>query len=162
MPLRRLWPLACLLPSLACGAPDPVLARFAAVDAAPVKTFIYVGTVTLAAGRFVHQPGGFTAPYTAKVFPYFFYSESGKMTIRVSDEDLRRIAAGQSIAFRGTAVRSDGLTRPLEGTATPTGPAGGQLKVKLHVTKRVVLPFATTYRLPAASAAVTGSAARSP
>lgn len=161
MLLRRLWVLACFLPAFARAAGDPVLDRFAAVDTPPVKTFIYVGSVTLAAGRFVRQDGRFSAPYTAKVFPYFFYNEAGRMSIQIPDADLRKLAAGQTIAFTGTAVRADGLIRPLEGTATPTGPAGGQLKVKLHITKRVTLPFNTTYRLPAA-AAVTGSAVRSP
>ncbi|HEY3757698.1 MAG TPA: hypothetical protein VGL42_16210 [Opitutaceae bacterium] len=132
------------------GSVDPALARFAEVDAVPVKTSIYIGTVTLVPGPFLRsQNGQFSATYAAKVFPYFFANEAGRMYIDVPDDALRQIAAGQAIHFRGKAVRTDGTVRSIEGSATPTSASEGKLQVKIHVSRRITLSFGTTYRLPA-------------
>jgi hypothetical protein len=130
-------------------ATDPALARFAEVDATPVKTSIYIGTVTLLPGPFLRIPGQYTATYAAKVFPYFFADESGRMYIDVTDDMIRQIAAGQPIRFRGKAIRTDGAVRTVEGSATPTSANGGNLKVKIHVGKHLTLSFGTTYQLAA-------------
>lgn len=136
---------------LLCGASAPDLSRFDEVDAAPVKTSIYVGSVTLIAGPFRHAGGRFTASYVAKVFPYFFANEAGRLVIEVPDELLRQLAAGRTIHFTGRGIRSDGTIRPVEGVAAATGPSAGTLQVKIHVTRHLTLSFATTYRLPKAS-----------
>jgi hypothetical protein len=130
------------------GAGDPgLLDRYSVVTAAPVSTWVYVGTVTLNATPFIRHGGQYAARYTAKVFPYFFYNESGAMLIDVSDDALRKLAAGAAIAFTGRATRSDGAVRTLDGTATSSGAAGGTIKVKIHVSKKVTLVFDTTYRV---------------
>ena len=164
-----LWVLLLLLPLLAAGddpaihkfsvvtgisatAEDPVLHRFSVVRADPVSTFIYIGTVSLSATPFLRLGSEFRAHYTAKVFPYFFSNESGTMAVTVPEPALRRLAAGQPIEFSGTATRTDGAIRTVEGTAAPTGPAGGRLKVKIHVTKKITLVFDTSYHLPIAEA----------
>jgi hypothetical protein len=145
--LRRLGLLFIFAPLLA-AADDPALSRFSVVSTDPVSTFIYVGTVNLAATTFLRAGSEYQAHYTAKVFPFFFSSESGTMAVTVTEAALRRLAAGELIAFSGTATRTDGAIRPVEGTAAPTSPTGGRLKVKIHVTKKITLVFDTSYHLP--------------
>lgn len=167
--LRRLWFVLLVTPLFAAGddppmrrfnvgggavstAEDPLLRRFSVVNADPVTTFIYIGTVSLSATPFLRSGSEYRAHYTAKVFPYFFSNESGTMAVTVPESALRRLAAGQLIEFSGTATRSDGAIRAVEGTAAPTGPAGGRIKVKIHVTKKITLVFDTSYHLPIAAA----------
>jgi len=157
---RCLSALLLLLPWLAAAGQTPAGDRFAVVTTAPVTTWIYVGTVTLTASPFIHHGAQFSANYSAKVFPYFFSSESGQMAVNVPPDALRRISAGQPINFSGTATRTDGTLRAIDGTATPSGRFGGTIKVRIHLSKKLVLVFDTTYRLPGAAAAVKASAVR--
>ena len=130
----------------AAEAPPP--GRFAWVDAAPVKTSIYLGTVALTATRFLREGDVYVAQYGAKVFPYFFMSEAGRLRIEVSDSDLRRLAGGTGIVFQGVAVRADGRVRAVDGKATPVDATSGRLKVRIHVNRHLTLVFDSTYRLP--------------
>ncbi len=100
----------------------------------PVETSIYIGTVTLSVQPMTRQGAVYASAYTAKVFPYFFYSEHGQFRISVSDADLFRLANGQSIDFTGEAVRDDGVVRHVEAHATPSVARDGQVKVKVFVT----------------------------
>jgi hypothetical protein len=145
--LRPLRILLLFLSWLAAARADPALDRFAVVTTAPVSTWIYVGSVTLTATPFLRQGEQYNAHYTARVFPYFFYSESGSMSVKVPADSLRRLAAGNPIGFTGTATRSDGTIRAIDGAATPAGRDGGAIKVKIHLSKKITLVFDTTYRL---------------
>jgi hypothetical protein len=91
--------------------------------------------------------GAYTSVYTARVFPYFFYSETGQFRIEVSDADLFRLASGQAIDFSGDAVSSAGAVRPVLGHAIPRTLADGRVKVRVFVTRHLVLVFNTTYHL---------------
>lgn len=115
------------------------------VDVAPTKTSIYVGTVSLRMPTFVRQGATFSAPYSAKVFPYFFYNEDGTLTVDVTDEQLRSLAGGQQIKFEGTAVTHDGATRKVTARATPKDATNGKLDVHVWVSNRIQLIFHTTY-----------------
>jgi hypothetical protein len=114
---------------------------------APARTSIYIGNVTLTVAPMQRRGAAYTSTYTAKVFPYFFYNESGQFRIEVSDADLFRLASGQSIDFTGAALRSDGVERPVQGHATPSSLADGRVKVRVFVSRRLVLVFNTTYHL---------------
>jgi hypothetical protein len=94
----------------------------------------------------------FSATYYARVFPYFFYSERGHISILVPDADLRRVLRGESIAFTGRGVSEDGEGRKIEGTATPTGPTSGKLRVRVFVTRHISLTYDTTYELTGGAA----------
>jgi hypothetical protein len=151
----RAWMLGFAL-ALAAGPaaaePEPGLARFGVVWVAPVQTSFYLGRVALSAGAFRREAGGYSASYAAKVFPYYFWSETGTLRIELSDEALRRLAAGAAVPFTGKATRADGRERWVEGRVAATGPDGGAIKVRLHVGRRLVLVFDTSYRLaPAVS-----------
>jgi len=132
---------------------DAELARFAAVDVGPVSTWAYLANIKLSVDRFQRQGDTYTAPYSANVFPFIFFSEKGTLRIKVPDEALRELAKGEAFDFTGTAVRTDGKERAVNGRATPTDSATGRLKVRLFYSPRIVVTFNTTYSLPAAAAA---------
>jgi hypothetical protein len=143
---------ATLAASAARGA-DASLAPYAAVDVEPVKTWVYLASVTLSVGRFVRHGDSFTATYAAKVFPYFFYNEQGSLRIDVPDDALRQLAAGHPFDFKGNAVREDGKVRRVDGTVTPIDAGTGRIRVRLFYSRRIVLVFRTTYGLPAVGSA---------
>jgi hypothetical protein len=145
--LLLLWPLACALAASAASPPE----RFARVEVPVAKTSIYLGSVSLTMPTFVRHDGIYESTYAAKVFPYFFANESGRLVIQVSDAQLGQLEAGQPIDFTGRAVRADGSERRVEGRATPADANGGKLKVRVFVTAKIELIFNTTYRFAAKS-----------
>jgi hypothetical protein len=127
------------------GAELP-LDRFARVDIAPTKTSIYIGSITMTMPTFVRENGTYSAPYHAKVFPYFFLGERGRLSIDVSDEMLRRLERGEPVEFTGRGVSSEGEPRRVEGRSVPTDATSGKIKVRVFVSKKIQLVFNTTYR----------------
>lgn len=124
------------------------LDRFARVDIAPTKTSIYIGSVTMTMPTFVREHGTYSAPYHAKVFPYFFLGERGRLSIDVSDDMLRRLEHGEPVDFVGRGVSSEGEPRRVEGRAVPADATSGKIKVRVFVSKKIQLIFNTTYRFP--------------
>jgi len=119
---------------------------YAQVDVAPCRTSIYIGVVSLELPTLTRTATTYSAPYSAKVFPYFFASESGTLSVDLSDAELAQLAHGAAIDFHGRGVRSDGAERRVEGRATPTDAQSGKLKVRVFVSERIQLIFNTTYR----------------
>jgi hypothetical protein len=152
--LRRLWSpalaaLALLSAPLRCA--EPVAAPdFRRVEVKPTWTSIYIGTVSLQMPPFARTAAGeFESTYSARVLPYFFYNETGRIGIRVSAAALRQLARGETIEFSGHAVNHAGEERPIEGRATPADATSGRLKVRVRVSPRIELIFNTTYRFRA-------------
>lgn len=147
---RRLLPVWLGVAGLVLSAPaeDAPSGRYDKVDIAPTKTSIYVGSVTMTFPTFGRKNGIYQAPYSAKVFPFFFSNEKGTLYVEVSDEMLQRLARGETIEFTGRGVRDDGVERRVEGKATPTDAASGRLKVRVFVSQRIELIFNTSYRFP--------------
>lgn len=150
--LRRAFRLAACV-ALLCGSCDIIAADapstgYARVLVAPAKTSIYLGTVSMTMPGFVRVNGGYEADYAAKVFPFFFYNEAGRLRVEISDGLLRQLERGEVIEFTGRAVRDDGAERHVEGKATPADAATGKIKVRVFYSKRVELIFNTTYRFP--------------
>lgn len=146
----RPWLLTlCALAAL-CLAParadDAMLARYRRVEIAPTKTSIYIGTVSMTMPAFTRHAATYTATYTAKVFPYFFYNETGTLAIDVSDDALRQLTRGEPITFTGRGQNTDGEKRHVEGRAVPTDATTGHIKVRVFISKRIQLIFNTTYR----------------
>lgn len=150
--LRRLLLLVALAASLAASGatvdPEP---RFDRVTVAPAKTSIYIGTVSLTMPAFIRKAGSFESSYQAKVFPYFFSNEDGRLRIEISDAQLKELAQGRRIQFQGRGVRDDGAERRIEGSALPSDAASGALTVRVFISKRIQLIFHTTYRFEASS-----------
>jgi hypothetical protein len=146
--LRFLAPLgvAVALAAPLSGA-DPSLSPFNIVDIKPAVTSVIVATVTMTMAPFARKNVVYSSTYSAKVFPYFFYNEKGRIWITVSDDDLRRAAKGGSVDFTGHALSEAGDERRVEGHATPTGPLAGKVRVKVYVTRRISLIYDTVYEL---------------
>jgi hypothetical protein len=121
-------------------------AKYSSVTIPTVKTSIYVGSVTLAAPAFVRKGNDYTSTYTAKVFPYFWMGEAGKIAVTITDDDLAKLAKGEAVDFKGEGRNDDGELRKVEGKATPADAASGKLKIRIWVSPRIELIFNTTYR----------------
>ena len=137
--------MGTLLPARAAGEVD--LERYNRVTIAPVSTSIYVGSVSLTLTPFTRKQGIYRADYVAKVFPYFFWSERGWLSIEMSDDDLRQLAKGEVVHFKGRGQNDDGEERRVEGRAVPGNADSGKIKVRVFVSKRIELIFNTTYRI---------------
>ncbi len=124
------------------------LSRYAMVNVEPAKTSIYIGSITLTTTPFIREGTAYSASYSARVFPYFFYNEKGKLWIDTSDNDVRRLERGETVNFTGHAVSDDGAERRIEGRAVPADAGGGKIKVRIFVSKRIDLVFNTTYAFP--------------
>jgi hypothetical protein len=120
----------------------------AEVTIEPAKTSIYVGTVSLTMLPLTRHDGVYTTDYTARVFPFFFYSEKGSISIEFSDGQLRQLRSGETVKFKGHARKSSGTPRRIEGRAVPdsSDPTHGKIKVRVGVSKRIELVFNTVYR----------------
>jgi hypothetical protein len=141
-PLLAFWALSAPL-----RAADDPLASFAIVAIKPATTSLIVASVTMTMPPFTRKKVVYSSTYSAKVFPYFFYNEKGRIWIAISDHDLLRAARGEPIDFKGQAISDAGETRRVEGHAVPTGPAAGKIRVKVYVTRRISLNYDTTYEL---------------
>jgi len=128
------------------SANDPP-GRFNKVAVRPATASFIIGTVTMTIPPFLRRNAVFSSTYSAKVFPYFFYSEQGRIWIVIPDDDLRRVSLGEAVDFKGHATSDSGDERRIEGRATPTGPLAGKLRVKVLVTRRIGLTYNTTYEL---------------
>ena len=127
-----------------------MISRYDRVEIAPTQTSIYLGSVSMTIPSFERKSGVYESEYTAKVFPFFFYNEQGRLYIDVSDETLLRLARGETIEFTGRGVRDDGLVRHVVGRAICTDSISGKIKVRVFVTRTIQLIFNTTYRFVAA------------
>lgn len=135
-------------PGHAAAAPPPPDGPARRILVEPTRTSIYVGSVAMTLSPFLPRAeGGYGADYSARVLPYLFLNEKGRLAVDVSEEMLRQLAAGEPVEFRGRAERTDGELRRIEGRAVPADPASGKLKVRVFVSKRVELIFNTTYRI---------------
>ncbi len=145
--LRLLALAALLLAPARGGEPAGPPLDFRRVDVKPTWTSIYLGTVSLQMPPFTRSTAGeYESTYAARVLPFFFYNETGRIGIRVPDEDLSRLARGEAIEFTGRAVNHAGEERPVTGKATPADTVSGKIKVRVRVSPRIELIFNTTYR----------------
>jgi len=83
--------------------------------------------------------------YDARVFPWFFWSESGRITITLSDAALANLAKGETAEFTGEAFNQKNKPRKVTGRAQPADASSGKIKVRITVDD-VELIFNGTYR----------------
>ncbi len=128
------------------GASDvpPPLAVRATVGA--MKTSIYVGNVTLTTSEFLRDGDAFSATYEAKVWPWFFWSESGKITITLKEADNAALRRTETREFTGEAFNQKHKPRKITGRAQPADANSGKIKVRINVDD-VELIFNGTYKL---------------
>ena len=153
---------ALIVSAIRIGGAEASVADYSRVTVAPTKTSIYVGTVSMTMPTFTRNNDSFESTYSAKVFPYFFYNEAGRLTVDISSAALRQLEQGEPIEFKGRAIRNDGAERRVEGKATPIDSATGKLKVRVFYSKRIELIFNTTYQFPVSSGARPSSKTNDP
>ena len=124
----------------------PLNQRYRRVEVTPTRTSIYIGTVSLALPPLERRNNEYTTTYEAKVFPFFFYNETGRLWIEFPDDQLRQLERGERVSFQGRAQRADGNEHRVEGTVTPADATSGKVKVRVFATMSVELIFNTTYR----------------
>jgi hypothetical protein len=117
----------------------------------PAKTSIYVGSVTMTMPPFTRVQDRYESSYAAKVFPYFFSNEQGRLAITFTDEQLAQLGRGERVSFKGSARSSEGEDRQIEGFATPADATSWKIKVRVFVSKKIELIFNTTYRFAPAT-----------
>ncbi|MES2693509.1 MAG: hypothetical protein V4773_08550 [Verrucomicrobiota bacterium] len=153
--LRRVSVLILLVILCVSGShgAEPFSAPYDRVEVAPSKTSIYLGYVSMTMPPFARKGTVFESTYVAKVVPFVFYNESGRLNIEFSDDMLRQLERGEPVDFKGLAVNSEGAERRVEGRATPTAARAGKIKVRVFYSKRIELIFNTTYHFPATTSA---------
>lgn len=138
-------------PAIAPMETEPLAAIYQSATVATAKTSIYIGAVTLKTPPFVRDGATYRSTYSAKVFPFFFYNESGRLSITWSDDDLRELASGKRVYFKGEAFSSKDEPRRVEGHADPADSTSGRIKVRVWVSKNIELIFNTTYQFDGSS-----------
>lgn len=145
--------LAALLAVGACPrASAGEMDRFSQVVIHPSAATYFLATVSMEFQPFARHKAVYSSTYAAHVFP-FFYRERGRIWITIPDDDLAKVAQGQAVDFKGKALNDSGDERKVEGRATPTGPQAGRIRVRVIVSRRIVLTYDTTYELTGTPAA---------
>ncbi len=129
----RLVPLLLTAVLLAAPARARTATTWDRLIVPPMKTSIYVGSVTLTPSAFVRTGDAYTATYNANVWPWFPWNESGSVTIRVPQADLDRVARGETVEFAGAGADKKGRKRTVSGRAVPADAHTGKLKLRIHV-----------------------------
>jgi hypothetical protein len=153
----RLSPVLALAfaAALPLRAADADLARFGTVTIRPSTAYLVIAAVTMTMPPFARHDGVYTSSYFAKVFPYFYFNEKGRIWITGPDDALRLVARGKPIDFKGRAVSDGGDPRRVEGHVTPTGRLRGNIEVRVFISRRLYLTYDTTYELTDAPTSVT-------
>jgi len=127
--------------------PEPAAAptTWDKVTVAPMKTSIYIGSVKLTTGVFVRHGSTLSTTYEASVVPWFFWNESGQISITLDDSVLAKLAKGETAEFKGDGINMKNKPRPVTGRAQPADAFSGKIKVRVNA-DGVELIFNGTYR----------------
>jgi hypothetical protein len=112
----------------------------------PMKTSIYIGSVRLNTGVFERNGANFSTTYDARVVPWFFWNESGSITLFLNDAEWVKIARGERTDFKGEAMNGKNKPRHVTGWAQPADRTSGKIKVRV-MADGIELIFNGTYRL---------------
>ena len=115
------------------------------VTVPPMKTSIYVGSVTLTTSVFRREGEIYRATYEAKVWPWFFWSEKGSIAINLPGADLTRLLRGERVEFTGAAENQKKKPRHVTGRVERVDAANGKIKVRVGADD-VTLVFNGPYR----------------
>ncbi|MFI5357964.1 MAG: hypothetical protein ACHQ4G_11585 [Opitutales bacterium] len=123
-------------------------ARLGATDnviVPPLQTSIYLASITLVPGVFVREGDTYTATYEVKVWPWIFWGETGRATIRIPAADLARAKRGETVNFRGEGINQKKRLRKLTGRVQPDNAGSGKIKIRITA-DGYTLVFNGTYR----------------
>ena len=130
-------------------AADPALKGAAKMSLEPSAASLAGGKARLTTTALRRLAGRYVGNYQLKVFPYAFKNETGTLSIGVSDEAVRTLAAGTAVSFTGTAATTGtSKSRPVTILATPSGPGVPKGKMTISIaTENGALVFAPAYTL---------------
>jgi hypothetical protein len=135
MPIARLKLLLLLalgaMASLPAAEPAAAPTNWDRVSVAPMKTSIYVGSVTLTTEPFVRSGSTLSTSYTAKVWPWFFWGETGRITITLTDANLASMARSETTEFKGEAFNHKNKPRTVTGRTQPADAVSGKFKIRI-------------------------------
>ncbi len=126
-------------------AAPPAATGWDRVLIAPMKTSIYVGTITLTTEPFVRSDSTLSSTYQAKVWPWFFWGETGHITITLTDANLANMARSEAAEFTGEALNQKNKPRKVTGRALPTDAVSGTIKLRIFADGYELI-FNGTYR----------------
>jgi hypothetical protein len=113
----------------------------------PSSTSLAGAKADLTVKPLTRQGDNFIGDYQLKVMPYFFKSETGKLSILLSEKLLRQIIGGKPVKFSGFAkTNGDTKTKPINGTVTPSANDCGCVTFSVK-TKNGALVFTSPYRI---------------
>jgi len=112
-----------------------------------MKTSIYIGSVTLTTSEFKREGDQYTATYEAHIWPWIFWNETGRITIKLPPADVERLKRGERVEFVGEAANHKNKLRHVTGRADRTGEGTGKIKVRIGVDDTELI-FNGTYRVP--------------
>jgi hypothetical protein len=124
--LRLFFLGLCLALTASAAGPGP-----GRVAVEPMQTSIYVASVSLVPGVFIRQGDQYTATYEVKVWPWFFWGETGSVIIRITPAQLAQVMRGEKIEFAGDGVSQKNRPRVITGRLTPDGAAAGKIKIRI-------------------------------
>ena len=141
--VRLFLTIAVVIP--ACFANGASTNRTLMIERSSTRVSAAKATLTIA--PLVRTGGMFAGDYEVKVSPFFFKSESGKLEIFVSDENLAKAKKGEPVEITGTALTNgEKVKRKVNARATPASENHGELRVWFDADGREMV-FETSYKL---------------
>jgi hypothetical protein len=114
---------------------------------APSSSSLAGGSAKLVVGALSREPGTYVGDYRIKVFPYFFKSETGRLSMQVSDLALSKLTQGVPVELIGRATTNGtGKTRAITASAMPSANDCGALIFAIATIEGKLI-FNTSYRL---------------
>jgi len=107
--------------------------RWNSINVDAMKTSIYVGSVTLTTSELKREGDRYTATYDARVWPWAFWNENGRLSIQFTEADVERLHRGERVEFTGEATNHKNKPRHITGRAERIDPTSGKIKVRIGV-----------------------------
>ncbi len=151
MRLRLKLCLLVMLASAVLARADPTrnTSDVDRVSILPMRTSIYIGSVTLVPSAFSRHGDTYEATYEANIWPWIFWSEKGTVSIKVTEADLQRALKGETIEFSGGGYNHRSKHRTVTGRVQPHDATSGKIKIRISV-DGLTLVFNGTYRFDGA------------
>jgi hypothetical protein len=152
MSMRSFLCLTLMLGAVAClpARAASIATGWDRIAIAPMKTSIYVGSVSLTTEVLVRSGSTLSSTYEAKVRPWFFWGETGKIAITLSDAALANLSRGERAEFTGEASNHKNKPRTVTGYAQPADATSGKIKVRI-MADGIELIFNGTYQFEASA-----------
>ncbi len=96
------------------------------VEIKPTTSSLFVATVTMTMPPFTRRDAVFSSTYSARVFPYFFWSESGRIWIEVPAGEAAPGRPGRGGRLHGARRQLVGRPAQDRGARDPDRALGGQ------------------------------------